>query len=139
VIGSADNTFYDHASIIATARKLFLPDWQNTFLTKRDQNAATFDQVLNLATPDNVPMAARAVTMAAHATMMTARAAAPPPSSKDKSLSNLQADMVAHAYQAERQYLPAGQRTGQSPAGIQTEKQAAAYLQNVAQRLRGAK
>jgi phospholipase C len=136
VIGSADNTFYDHSSIIATARKLFLPDWQNTFLTNRDKNAATFDQVLNLQTPDNVPMAAHAVALQAHATMMTARAAAPA-SSKDKKLSSLQMDMVTQAFQAEQQYLPPQRRTGKSPADIQTEKQASAYLQDLARRLRG--
>jgi hypothetical protein len=59
-------------------------------------------------------------------------------SSKDRPLSNLQADMVKQAYQAEQTYLP-GQPTGQSPDDIKTEKQAAAYLQSVAQRLRGAK
>ncbi len=137
VIGSADNTFYDHSSIIATARKLFLPDWQNTFLTNRDKNAATFDHVLNLATPDNMPGAAHAVAMQAHATMLTARAAAPPPSSKDKPLSNMQTDMVAHAYLAEQQYLPPEGRTGQQPPDIQTEKQASTYLQDVGRRLRG--
>ena len=138
VIGTADNTFYDHSSIIATARKLFLPDWQNTSLTNRDKNAQIFDHVLNLATPDNVPGAARAVAVQAHATMLASRAIEAPSSSKDKPLSNLQTDMVAHAYQAEQQYLPPEQRTGQSPADIQTEKQASAYLQNVARRLRGA-
>jgi hypothetical protein len=61
-----------------------------------------------------------------------------PPSSKDKPLSNLQMDMVAHASQAEQQYLPPERQTGQSPADIQTEQQASAYLQDVGQRLRGA-
>ncbi len=142
VIGSADNTFYDHSSIIATARKLFLPDWQNTFLTNRDKNAATFDHVLNLATPDNIPGAAHVALQEAHTAMMAARTASvppgqAPPSSKNKNLSNLQTDMVAHAHQAEQQYLPPEQRTGQSPADIQTESQASTYLQDVARRLRG--
>jgi len=137
VIGSADGTFYDHSSIIATARKLFLPDWQNTSLTARDKNAETFDHVLNLATPDNAPVAARAIAMEAHASMMAVRTTEAH-SSKDRPLSNLQADMVKQAYQAEQTYLP-GQPTGQSPDDIKTEKQAAAYLQSVAQRLRGAK
>src|SRR5450755_1938320 len=142
VIGSADNTFYDRASIIATARKLFMPPSQDAPLTERDKNAATFDHVLNLATPDNNPAAARAVALQAHTAMFTSRAAAvapglPPPSSQHKPLSNLQMDMVNQAWQAERENLPPERRTGQSPADIQTEKQAAAYLQDVAQRLRG--
>lgn len=74
--------------------------------------------------------------------MMAARTASvppgqAPPSSKNKNLSNLQTDMVAHAHQAEQQYLPPEQRTGQSPADIQTESQASTYLQDVARRLRG--
>jgi phospholipase C len=142
VIGSADSTFYDHTSIIATARKLFLPDWQNTFLTNRDKNAATFDQVLNLATPDNIPGAARAAAVEAHTAMVAARSGAvapgqPPPSSKDRPLSNLQKDMVTHFYRAEQEYLPPERRTGKLPPDIQTEKQASAYLQDVASRLRG--
>ncbi|MGD0360007.1 MAG: alkaline phosphatase family protein [Bryobacteraceae bacterium] len=142
VIGSADNTFYDHTSIIATARKLFLPDWQNTSLTNRDKNAATFDHVLGLATPDNVPVAARAVAVQAHATAMRTRVASPAPgqpapSSKDKPLSALQGVMVKQAAQME-QTLPPALRSGQSPDTISTEKQAATYLRNVAQRLRGA-
>ncbi|MGA2134778.1 MAG: alkaline phosphatase family protein [Bryobacteraceae bacterium] len=135
VIGSTDGTFYDHTSIIATARKLFLPDWQNTSLTARDQNAATFDQVLNLATPDNNPMAA-------HARVMMARAQPAPGepvnSSAERPLSQLQKDMVGHALQAEQEYLPPEQRSGKSIDDIQTEKDAAAYLSDVAQRLRGA-
>ena len=132
----------DSSSIIATARKLFLPDWQNTFLTNRDKNATTFDHVLNLATPDNIPGAAHVALQEAHTAMMAARTASvppgqAPPSSKNKNLSNLQTDMVAHAHQAEQQYLPPEQRTGQSPADIQTESQASTYLQDVARRLRG--
>ena len=112
VIGSADNTFYDHSSIIATARKLFLPDWQNTSLTNRDKNAATFDHVLNLATPDNIPGAAPVALQEAHTAMMAARTAACRPAkprlpARIRTLSNLQTDMVAHAHQAEQQYSAA--------------------------------
>jgi hypothetical protein len=46
-------------------------------------------------------------------------------------------DMVTQAFQAEQQYLPPQRRTGKSPADIQTEKQASAYLQDLALRLRG--
>lgn len=133
VIGSTDGSMLEHASIIATARKLFLPDWQNTSLTERDKNAAPFDHVLTLATPDNNPMAAHAATMVGR--QMAAPGEAPR-TSMDKPLSQLQTDMVTHAYQAE-QDLPAEQRTGISLTDIQTEKHAAAYLSQVAKRLRG--
>lgn len=54
--GVIDHTEYDHTSLIATARKLFLPDWQAKFLTRRDQNARTFENNLTLAEPRNEPI-----------------------------------------------------------------------------------
>jgi phospholipase C len=50
--GSVDRMVYDHTSIIATARKLFLgPGWKKKYLTKRDQQANTFEQLLIRTTP----------------------------------------------------------------------------------------
>jgi phospholipase C len=50
--GTVDHTVYDHTSLIATARKLFLgADWEKSFLTRRDQNAKTFDHLLTLKSP----------------------------------------------------------------------------------------
>jgi phospholipase C len=46
------DTVFDHASLIATARKVFLgAGWQDTFLTQRDKQANTFEGVLTRATP----------------------------------------------------------------------------------------
>jgi phospholipase C len=134
VIGSPDGSMFEHASIIATARKLFLPDWQNTALNDRDKNAAPFDHVLSLATPDNNPMAAHAASMAVRPMAAPVEA---PRTSKDKPLSALQSDMVKHAAQAEQDNLAPENRTGVQPADIQTEKQASGYLGEVARRLRG--
>ena len=53
---TVDHTVYDHTSIIATARKLFLPDSANTALTKCDKAAYTFDDgLLTLKTPRPAP------------------------------------------------------------------------------------
>src|SRR5215467_8057327 len=46
-----DHTVYDHSSIIATASKLLLGNAAGAFLTKRDQNANTFEHNLALAAP----------------------------------------------------------------------------------------
>ena len=39
---------FDHTSIIATARKLFIKDFDNSFLTERDRHANTFEDCLTL-------------------------------------------------------------------------------------------
>jgi len=46
--GTIDHTVYDHASIIATARKLLIPNVANSFLTQRDHFANTFEGNLTL-------------------------------------------------------------------------------------------
>jgi phospholipase C len=46
------DTVFDHASLAATARKVFLgAGWQDAFLTQRDKAANTFESVLTLSTP----------------------------------------------------------------------------------------
>lgn len=45
------DTVFDHASIIATARKLFIPNFEQFFLTERDRRANTFENCLTLAAP----------------------------------------------------------------------------------------
>jgi phospholipase C len=42
---------FDHTSIIATARKLFIADWEKFPLTERDRHAKTFEDCLNLSAP----------------------------------------------------------------------------------------
>ena len=46
------DTVFDHASLAATARKVFIgAGWEDAFLTQRDKAANTFEGVLTLATP----------------------------------------------------------------------------------------
>ena len=47
--GTIDPTIYDHSSVIATARKLLIPNVANSHLTLRDKNANTFEHNLTLA------------------------------------------------------------------------------------------
>jgi phospholipase C len=50
--GTVDHTVYDHTSLIATARKLFLgAAWADTWLTERDRRANTFDHLLTRSSP----------------------------------------------------------------------------------------
>jgi phospholipase C len=140
--GTVDHTVYDHTSILATARKLFLPNWTDTFLTQRDKAANTFDGVLTLNQPRSSPLAPHAA----------APAAGDPPlgTSIAMGLTLMQKYMVAGAYQAETAYLPPERQTGRLPdeertrqagvlclQGVTTEKEASAYVRDVAQRLRG--
>jgi phospholipase C len=50
--GTVITDVFDHSSLAATARKVFLgAGWQDTFLTHRDQAANTFEAALTRATP----------------------------------------------------------------------------------------
>jgi phospholipase C len=139
--GTVDHTLYDHTSILATARKLFLPDWTNTFLTQRDKAANPFDGVLTLQQPASGPLVPHAATPSP---------GEPPTTSIGMGLTLMQRYMVAGAYQAEQDHLPLERRTGRLPdearsaaagvlclQGVTTEKEASSYLKDVAQRLKG--
>jgi len=49
--GTIIHDVFDHTSIIATARKLFIPEWEKFPLTERDRQANTFEDCLNLSSP----------------------------------------------------------------------------------------
>jgi hypothetical protein len=75
--GTIDDTVYDHTSLIATARKLFLDNWETTFLTARDRAANTFEAVMALGTArtDTVDVSGKhAIAMAGHQLTMQQRA-----------------------------------------------------------------
>lgn len=128
--GSIDHTLYEHSSIISTARKLFLNNWQATFLTQRDQNANTFDANLTLAQArnDNIQFP----------TQMRAFAAAVAPEQLVlKPLTEHQDALVRMASYLEQQ-LPSGKRTNIDPHTIRTEGAAAQYLKQVMAQLHAA-
>ncbi len=73
------DTVFDHASLAATARKVFLgAGWQDTYLTQRDRLANTFEGVLTLASPRSAkevdPTKFHQAQMAAHTISLTQRA-----------------------------------------------------------------
>ena len=119
-----DSNQYDHASITATARKLFLgADWQTKFLTARDQAALPFDGVLTRDTPraDTVDLKQpyRQTTPAVRA----ARQAARPLSDAQKTQVQL-TNLVNES-------LPADRRSTIPVDSITTEADAAAFHQDV--------
>ena len=130
--GTIDSTVYDHTSFLATARKLFLGSAAATnFLTERDRQANTFEHLLTrtIARIDEIDFKKPQVSFA-----IDPFAAA---NSLDKALSVHQRDLVDQAFQAE-QMLPPERRSGIATANqILTERQASAYLQQVANELRG--
>jgi phospholipase C len=83
------DTVFDHASLAATARKVFLGEgWEDTFLTQRDRFANTFEGVLTRDMPraanevdisgkHQAAIAGRQLSLAARQTAHAARAAKP--------------------------------------------------------------
>ncbi|MGA8028550.1 MAG: alkaline phosphatase family protein [Bryobacteraceae bacterium] len=97
------DTVFDHASLAATARKVFIgAGWQDTFLTQRDKAANTFEAVLTLAAPRSAkevdPTKFHQAQLAAHALSLTDRAlqqAARPLSDHQQALTAVMASAAA--------------------------------------------
>jgi phospholipase C len=124
-----DSTQYEHASIAATARKLFVGDsWKTKFLNKRDQAANPFDgtltrdtprtDVVNFIAPRNAPTLARARDPEAVNARIAQHAALP--------LSELQRTLVAQTHFVNQTLHPDSKSTT-TPHLIQTERDAAAF------------
>jgi len=133
--GAIDHLQYDHASIAATARKLFLgADWQTKVLTARDQIANTFDLNLTRNAPRtdkvdfNAPHKAAAMARAADTANVNARidrqAALP--------LSDLQKTLVQQAHFVNQHGLPPDQGSDMTHDGVKTQGEAAAFHAEVA-------
>jgi len=130
--GTIDATQYDHTSVIATARALFVPDPANNFLTERDRNANSFEDILTLDQPRKDP-----VDFSAHdAIERPALSFAAIASQLDAPISGHTQTMIDHAHDMERLRLPPEARSGIDPHSIETERQASAYLTDVMARLR---
>jgi phospholipase C len=134
--GTIDHTVYDHTSVLAMARKLFLGDAAAAnFLTKRDQQANTFESLLTRSVPRiDMPEFPEPNTSFGFDDVT---AAAAPANSLDKPLSVHQRDLVTQAWDVE-QTLPPERRSGlTTPNLILTERDASVYLQRVAAELAG--
>jgi phospholipase C len=130
-----DSTRYEHSSIAATARKLFLgAAWQTKFLTNRDKGANTFDGLLTLDAPrtdvvrfDGNALHAAALARAANPQAVANRAqqqAAMPLSDLQKTLVQQAAFVNAAAHPDVQSQIV--------PNQIQNQGQAAAFHNEVA-------
>jgi phospholipase C len=77
--GTVIDTVFDHASLAATARKVFIgAGWEETFLTQRDRRANTFEGVMTLSAPRSAkevdPTKFHEQVMAAHPLSLADRA-----------------------------------------------------------------
>jgi phospholipase C len=142
------NTVFDHTSYLATARKLFIKDFNKFFLTERDRQANTFENCLTLNTartdkvsfqkPKDVPSgvsanaASRAMTRSTRTTpvadeiaMDGSVAALPNPSTNP--ISDFQAAMIQHAFALDSRLHPQS-RSVTLVSSVTTEQDAAVYL-----------
>jgi hypothetical protein len=119
-----DSNQYDHASIVATARKLFLgAGWQAKALTARDQAALTFDGALTRDTPRTDTVDTKQPYRQTTPVVRAARQAALPLSDFQKTQVQL-TNLV-------NQELPLEQRSTIPVASVQTQADAAAFHQDV--------
>lgn len=119
-----NRTVFDHTSVLATASRVFLQSAPVKFLTQRDKDANSFEDVFNsaVARTDNIAFP----SAAPHA---MARAVAPeqlvqkPLTGHQRSLVDIAALMSAQ--------LPPEKRSRTDPSKITTEGAAAAYIADI--------
>jgi phospholipase C len=131
--GTIDSTRYEHASIAATARKLFLgAAWQTKFLNNRDKAANPFDGVLTRNTPRTdvadftKPINTAALARASNTDAVDARTE----QHAKLPLSELQQAAVMQTHLVNLTLPPESQSDTQ-PHEIQTEGEAAAFHNEV--------
>jgi phospholipase C len=125
--GTIDSNQYDHASIVTTARKLFLgTEWKSKFLTSRDQAALPCDGTLTRDTPrtDKVDL-----TQPFRRTTPAVRAAR----QAEMPLTDFQQNQVKLT-ELLNQKLPPDKQSPIAPESIQTEADAAAFHKDVLSR-----
>jgi phospholipase C len=135
--GTIVHDVFDHTSVIATARKLFLKDPEQHFLTERDRRANTFEKVLTLPGPRPgkvtipQPVAVSSPLLAAKkGASKKAQAAA----RADRPLSDFQQAMLVQAFKVDTD-LPAAGRTHSVVSAVNTEQTLAEYLASLQARL----
>lgn len=132
--GTVDHTLYEHSSIIATACKLLLKNVAGACLTKRDQNANTFESNLTLSAPrtDTINFT---LTVPANASLTALGQTHLDASHLNADINDHLAAHVETASFLENQVLPPEQRSGMDPSDIRSERQASAFLQSVNSKL----
>lgn len=135
--GTIVHDVFDHTSIIATARKLFLAGKSNTWLTERDRNANTFEGCLTLATARTDKPSIPEPSGAGASSAMAAAAALPSSESQsngDRKLSELQQVGLVQMISLETHKAKKNSQDGTIVP--KTEQEAAKYLQDVQARLK---
>jgi phospholipase C len=125
---------FDHTSIIATARKLFIGDFANSFLTERDRNANTFEAVLTLASPrtDKVKIPKPTDAASPTAGFAMASSATVAAQTADTPLNDFQQAMINQVLHFQRLTRIATVKDVDFPvSAISTEQQAAEYLEEI--------
>jgi len=135
------NKTFDHTSIISTARKLFIPQWQQFFLTERDRQAETFEDSLTLSTArtDKVkfpkPTAPQVLTHHAALALHGSESLTSSSSKEDlpapTPLNDFQQAMVTQAFLADTKLIPGHNTTNTRVSAITTELEAADYLESI--------
>jgi phospholipase C len=147
---------FDHTSVIATARKLFIPNSDQFFLTERDRQAKTFEDCLTLATPRQGKVSIPQPTSTPVAASTAAASSGPPRGGARRAprggakrvasksalkaelamattrpsnnpINDFQAAMVHHAFAFESK-LPPQEQTDTLISSITTEQDASEYL-----------
>lgn len=121
---------FDHTSIIATARKLFIPEWEKSFLTERDRNAKTFEDCLTLATARTGKVKFPKQTPEPPSTHLAAASKKASANSSPQQLNDFQQAMLFQAFQADSSMLP-GHTIAAQFGSITTETETAEYLERV--------
>lgn len=125
---------FDHTSIIATARELFLAGKPNTWLTERDKHAKTFHHCLTLENPRTDKAQIKDPTSLPKALRVAASETEEPTSSKKSNagngqLSELQQVALVQMLSVETQKLKPSKQTGTIVP--KTEQEAAKYFDEV--------
>lgn len=133
--GTIIRDVFDHTSIIATARKLFIPEWEKFPLTERDRNARPFDDCLNLssARTDKVKLPSKPTDLPKASTFALASgskdASLTPANMSTGQLSEFQQVMIFQALMADR-FLP-GDTAAAEVTSMSNESDAAQYLDKI--------
>jgi len=133
--GTIIHDVFDHTSIIATARKLFIPEWEKFPLTERDRHANTFEDCLNLSSartnkvkfPKATEVPPSPFALAAKAEVRELEAA--PNNMSTGQLSEFQQVMIFQALMADR-FLP-GDTAAAQVTSMSNETDAAQYLEQL--------
>lgn len=151
--GTIVHDTFDHTSIIATARKLFIPEWEKFFLTERDRQASTFEDVVTRSAaraekvkfPKQTPVPAPAHHALASEIALTSESRpelsskasatfeveSTAPTTKEPQLNEFQQAMVVQAFLADSRLLPGHAPNQTQISSITTELQTAAYLEEI--------